>query len=178
MGKSNLNMGKLLGILLLVGGALVGVVVLALMLVYRSEGNLSSGAATLGIALGFIVLVLPQWGVGGFLLWRGGQDAAVSGKIAQQRKLLDMVKSRGQIHIDDLVIELGSSRDAVHDMIYQLVGMGLFSGYINWDEGVLYSQQARELRELTHCQHCNGELQLAGKGVVRCPYCGTEYFLD
>jgi len=171
-------MGRVLGFVLIAGGALVGIIVIVLMSVYRGEGSLSGGAATLGAALGIIVLVLPQWGVGTYLLWKGGQEAAVSAKANQQRKLLDMVKSRGQIDISDLVIELGSSKGEVQDMIHQVVGMGLYSGYINWDEGMLYSREAVELREMSHCYNCNGELQLAGKGVSKCPYCDTEYFLD
>ena len=63
-------------------------------------------------------------------------------------------------------------------MIYELVNMGLYSGYINWSEGTLYSSEASELRTLDRCKNCNGQLELAGKGVIRCPYCGTEYFLS
>ncbi len=170
-------MGKVLGFILIAGGVLVGAVIIVLMNVYRGEG-LSGGAATLGAALGIMVLVLPKWGVGAFLLWKGGQETAVSAKAAQQRKLLDMVKSRGQLDISDLVIELGSTKNEVVDMIHQVVGMGLYTGYINWDEGMLYSRQAIELREMTNCYNCNGELKLAGVGVSKCPYCGTEYFLD
>ena len=174
----NANMGKFLGIALIVGGLVVGIIVVVLMNVYRSEGNLTAGAATLGMALGLLILVLPQWGFGAFFLWRGQQDTAVNQKAAQQRKLLDMVKTRGQIYISDLVIELNETRDDVYNMLHQLVGMGLFSGYINWDEGVLYSREARELREITNCYNCTGELELAGKGIIKCPWCGTEYYLD
>ena len=171
-------MGRVLGFVLIAGGVLVGIVIVVLMSVYRGEGSLSAGAATLGAALGMIVLVLPQLGVGAFLLWKGGQETAVTAKAAQQRKVLDMVKSRGQLDISDLVIELGSTKDEVVNMIHQIVGMGLYTGYINWDEGMLYSRQAIELREMTNCYNCNGELKLAGVGVSKCPYCGTEYFLD
>lgn len=171
-------MGKTLGLILIAGGIILGAIIVVLMGVYRGEGSLSAGAATLGAVLGFVVLVLPQLGFGAFLLWKGSQETAVAAKATEQRKILDMVKSRGQIDIGDLVIELNSTRNEVQDMIHQLVGMGLFSGYINWDEGMLYSRQAKELRNLTNCYNCNGELQLAGTGVVRCPYCGTEYFLD
>jgi hypothetical protein len=171
-------MGRTLGIILIIGGVAAGIVIAALVAVYRGEGNLSSGAATLGFALGFLVLVLPLLGGGAFMLWRGGKEAAAEAEADKQRDLLNMVKTRGQVAISDLVIELRSSRDEVNHMLHELVGMGLFSGYVNWDEGMLYSRQASELRKLTNCQHCDGELELAGKGVVRCPYCGTEYFLD
>lgn len=90
-------MGKTLGLILIAGGVIVGVIVTVLMVVYRGEGRLSAGGMALGITLGFLVLVLPQLGFGAFLLWKGGQDAAVSAKAQEQRQLLDMVKTRGQI---------------------------------------------------------------------------------
>jgi hypothetical protein len=70
-----------------------------------------------------------------------------------------------------------SSVDSVKDMIYQLVGLQVFSGYINWEKGVLYSSDASKLRELSKCKNCGGEIKLVGKGVVTCKFCGTEYFL-
>ena len=171
-------MGRILGIGLIIGGLFVAIILSVLMFVYVGEGSLSRGAAVLGFAIGFIVLVLPQWGVGGFMLWKGGQDMAADARADQQRKLLNIVKTRGQVDIGDLVIEMQSDRDSVKQMLHDLVGMGLFSGYVNWDEGVLYSQEAGQLRDLTRCRHCDGEVELAGKGVIRCPYCGTEYFLE
>ena len=174
----NANMGRFLGIALLVGGFIVGAIIIVLMNTYRNEGSLSAGAATLGTAIFLIVLVLPQLGFGAFFLWRGQQDTAVAEDAAMSRKLLDIVKSKGQIHVSDLVIELNSTRETVHNTIHKLVGMGLYSGYINWENGVLYSKQATELRELKNCYNCTGELELAGQGVIKCPWCGTEYFLD
>jgi hypothetical protein len=171
-------MGRTLGLILVAGGIIVGVIIVVLMLVYNGEGRLTPGGTALGITLGFLVLVLPQLGFGAFLLWKGGQETAVTARAQQQRQLLDMVKTRGQIAISDLVIELDSNRETVQKNLYQLVGMGLFSGYVNWEEGMLYSRQANELHQLNKCEHCGGELELAGKGVIRCPFCGTEYFLE
>jgi hypothetical protein len=170
-------MGRTIGIILIAGGIIVGIIITVLMSVYNNEGSLSSGAATLGWVLGIVVLVLPQLGIGGFMLWKGGQEAAASAQANKQREILNIVKTRGQIGISDLVIEMQSSRDEVQQMLHELVGMGLFAGYVNWDEGMLYSRQASELRQLSQCENCAGELELAGKGVIRCPYCGTEYFL-
>lgn len=171
-------MGRILGFALLGGGLLVSILVIGLMTTYYGEGSLTAGAAFLGVFLGLVILVLPQFGVGAVLLWRGGQEAKEGAYAAQQRQLLDIVKTRGQVNIADLVIEMKSSRDQVQKMLNELVGMGLFAGYVNWEKGVLYSRQASQLRQLKQCENCSGQLELAGKGVVRCPYCGTEYFLD
>jgi len=171
-------MGRTLGYILIAGGVIVGIIITVLMVVYRGEGRLTAGGMALGITLGLLILVLPQLGVGAYMIWKGGEDAQITQRARQQRQLLDIVKTRGQIGISDLVIEMNSTRDNVQQMLYQLVGMGLFAGYVNWDEGMLYSRQAKELRALNQCEHCGGELALAGKGVIRCPYCGTEYFLD
>jgi hypothetical protein len=170
-------MGKNLGIILIIGGLVVGGIIVALMTVYRNEGSLTSGAATLGIVLGFLVLVLPQLGFGAYLLLRGRQEAVVAESAGKQRQMLGMIKARGQVNIADLAIDLRTNRDEVQRMIYELVNMGLYSGYINWSEGTLYSSEASELRTLDRCKQCNGQLELAGKGVIRCPFCGTEYFL-
>ncbi|CUS02027.2 conserved protein of unknown function [Candidatus Promineifilum breve] len=170
-------MGKNLGTILIIGGIVVGLVIVGLMAVYRSEGSLTSGAATLGIVIGFLVLVLPQLGFGAYLLLRGRQDAAVAASAGKQRQMLGMIKARGQVNIADLAIDLRTSRDEVQRMVYELVNMGLYSGYVNWSEGTLYSSEASELRTLDRCKNCSGQLELAGKGVIRCPFCGTEYFL-
>lgn len=170
-------MGRTLGIILIIGG-LVGLLLVAvLMAVYWGEGGLSGGAATLGFTL-FAIIPLLLVGGGVFLFWQGGQEAAAMGQVKQQRLLLNIVKTQGQVAISDLVLEMNSSRDAVQQMLYDLVGKGLFSGYVVWDEGMLYSREASQLRDMTQCQNCGGQLELGGKGVVRCPFCGTEYFLD
>jgi hypothetical protein len=170
-------MGRTLGIILIVGGIAVFIILALLMGVFSGEVTSRSGAM-LGMAIGTIVLVLPMIGVGAFFVWKGGREAVAAAEADKQRQLLNMVKTRGQVAISDLVIELKSSRDEVNEMLGQLVGMGLFSGYVNWDEGMLYSRQASELRQLSNCENCGGELELAGKGIIRCPYCGTEYYLN
>jgi hypothetical protein len=171
-------MGKTLGIILIIGGIVVGAIVISLMTTYRAEGSLSAGAAMLGIVLGLLVLVLPQLGFGAYLLLRGRQEAVVAESASKQRQMLGMIKARGQVNIADMAIDLRLSRDEVQNQLYELVNMGLYSGYVNWTEGTLYSSEAAELRTLDRCKNCSGQLELAGKGVIRCPFCGTEYFLN
>jgi len=95
----------------------------------------------------------------------------------RQTRLAAIVTARGQIRMDDLAYELSAPGDLTRTWMYELVKRGEFSGYINWDEGILYSKEAQRLTEAGRCPHCNGELSLAGKGVIRCRYCSSEIFL-
>lgn len=170
-------MGRTIGFILIAAGAAGCLLVTALMGAYVMEGSLGPGAAVLGFALGGLVMLLPL-GAGAFMVWKGRQEAQDQAEASKQRQLLNMVKTRGQVAVSDLAIEMDVSRDKVQTMLHDLVGKGLFSGYVNWDEGMLYSRQAGELRERNTCEVCGGQLELAGQGVIRCPYCGTEYFLE
>ena len=170
-------MGRTIGIILIAIGVIGCIILTALMGSYVMDDALSNSAAILGFALGAAILIIPLAG-GVFMLWKGQQEVAAGAQAQKQRQLLNMVKTRGQVAISDLAIEMNSSRDEVQNMLHDLVGKGLFSGYVNWDEGTLYSRQASELRERNTCEVCGGQLELAGHGVIRCPYCGTEYFLE
>jgi hypothetical protein len=174
-----MNSGRVVG-LLLIGGAvlicLLGAIVVLPRMAADGPERLTAAAAALGLGLAAIV-ALPLAGIGVFMLVRSTAEAKTDVAAQKQRRLLDMVTSRGQLPLSDAAVELQVPRDEVKNWIYRLVGLGAFTGYINWDEGVLYSAQASQLRELTKCKNCGGELKLAGKGVVKCPYCGTEYFL-
>jgi DNA-directed RNA polymerase subunit RPC12/RpoP len=64
----------------------------------------------------------------------------------------------------------------VKNYIYDLVGKGLFTGYIDWQSSTLYAKEAGAMQS-TKCPNCGGVRELVGKGVVKCPYCGAELFL-
>src|SRR5690606_1088433 len=172
-------MGRNLGYILIGVGLVAAVLIAAVMFVPATGENASRSmdAAVLGFALFSVVWILPL-AAGIFMLYKGGQEAVVAERAAQQRKLLNIVKTQGQVPVSDIAIAMNATREEVQNLLYDLVGRGLFSGYVNWDEGMLYSEQASELRERATCAVCGGQLELAGQGVIRCPYCGTEYFLD
>ena len=93
------------------------------------------------------------------------------------RNILNSVMTRGRVSIPDLAIEGDLTRDQVKDYIYDLIGKDLFRGYVNWDKGELVSAEAAQIKDGT-CPNCGGRLELAGKGLVRCPFCGTETYLS
>lgn len=168
--------GRLAGIILVIVGIFICLGGSAVS--YFSTRDVETGA-TAGLVLGLVLslfIAIPFVGAGIYLVIRGRAEEKELSDIARQRKILDMVKTRGQVDISDLVFELRSTSDQVRDDIYKLVGMGLFTGYVNWNEGVLYSREASQLTG-NKCPNCGGEQEFAGKGVITCKYCGADIFL-
>jgi len=168
--------GKTIGIIMIVVGIAIALVA-ALFFASGAASGSTTSAMILGFGLVFIVGVLPLGGVGGFLFVKGRQEAAAFAEVEKEKKVLNMVLTQGQVRVAEVALELNATHDQVKEWIYDLVGKGLFTGYINWDEGILYSKQGSELGP-NKCPNCGGQLELAGKGVVSCPYCGTEIFLS
>jgi len=166
-----MNTGRTLGIILIIGGIVLCLLIAAVSLTSAQ----TTGGRVLGAVFGAL-LGAPMVAVGAFILFRAQQEARELAVAQQQKKLLGMVRAQGRVNIAEAALELRVGRDTVKEWVYDLVNKGLFTGYINWDQGDLISVDAAQMRT-NKCPHCGGELELAGKGVVRCPYCGTEIFL-
>lgn len=169
------GLGRLTGAIFVFIGAAILIVTGLWLGTAAAERGQASGAI-LGIALIFIFVVLPFLGVGVYLLVRGKSEAKEFAEVEKEKKILNIVETGGQARVSDLALETNLSRDQVKNYVYDLVGKGLFTGYIDWKDGVLYAKQASELKT-GKCPNCGGQLELAGKGVIKCPYCGAETFL-
>ena len=168
-----LGSGRVSGALLLIGGLIFGLGGGAWIAV--------SGASTPGKVLGLVLLmiiVLPMILGGIFLLFRGQAEVRDEAEVKKQRMVLNMVETRGKVRIADIALEINGTRDQVQKYVYDLVGKGLFTGYVNWQQGELLAVDARQMQANQTCPNCGGKLELAGKGLVQCPFCGSEIFLS
>ena len=169
--------GRTLGIILIVVALIALLVASALLITQATTGETTVTGAILGIFIVLIVFVLPLGGGGVYLLSKSRQESAEYSQIAKEKKILNMVLAQGKVTFSEVALELNEPIDRVEEMVRDLVGKNLFSGAINWEDGVLYSKQASQMKADRKCPNCGGELTLAGKGVIKCPFCGSEVFL-
>jgi len=167
--------GKTVGCILVATALIIMLVAAIWLFSGLSEGKVEWTGFLLGLVL-VGLLTLPLLGGGAFLLVRGRGEVQQFAKAKEQKKILNIIQTQGQVNVAELAIEMDLTRDQIKDYIYDLVGKGLFIGYINWNEGVLYARQASEMRT-TKCPNCGGVREVVGKGIVMCPYCGSELFL-
>ncbi|GIW07035.1 MAG: hypothetical protein KatS3mg060_1840 [Dehalococcoidia bacterium] len=169
-------MGRVLGIILIA----VGVGICALVSLFLGSGlitnQLTLAGAVLGVALFGGVPLILLGGVGGFIFMRGRAEEKELAEIRKKERLLGMISAQGQVSLGSAMIEMKMTRDEVQNAIYDLVNQGLFAGYIDWTTQTFYSKDAAQVGS-TKCPNCGGVREVAGKGIVRCPYCGVTLFI-
>jgi DNA-directed RNA polymerase subunit RPC12/RpoP len=170
--------GRVVGLILIAAGVIIGILGAVWLSTNVQSDDLERSGAIFGAAILAAVFVIPLVGVGIYLLMKGRAEAADLAVVDRQRKLLGIIGTRGQVSIGDAVLEMNSTREQVQSDLHALVSRGLFSGYVDWSKGMLYSVEASKLQGRTTCPNCGGQLQLAGKGLIKCPYCGAEIFLQ
>jgi hypothetical protein len=167
--------GKLIGVILIVFSVALAVVPAVMLLPNLLNGTLKAGGFMIceGPA---ILLALLIAGAGMYFVISGKKEEQVSFEVEKEQKILNMIETRGKLRIADVAYELNITRDQAIAYIYDLVGKRLFTGYVDWQGGIIQSQEAKDIPQ-HKCPNCGGELELAGKGTVKCPYCGSEIFM-
>lgn len=167
-----------------VGGVLIAVAIgLLLIALLFLGGAFAAGRFVKTGAAGFIcwltpalVLSLVIAAAGVYMLMSGRAEEKELLDVEKEKAVLNIIETRGKARLAEIAIELNLTQDQVKQYIYDLVGKKLFTGYVDWKGGVLQSKEAKDLPQKT-CPNCGGELELAGKGTIKCPYCGAETFL-
>lgn len=93
-----------------------------------------------------------------------------------KEKMLNIIESRGKVNLQLLAKELKVSSKALEGLIYEVVGEKRFKGYIDWRAGEIFMDTAIKM-ESNRCPTCGAFVEMVGKDLVKCPYCGTETFL-
>ena len=144
------------------------------------EGQLRGGGAALTIGCGVLIALV----VGGFGVWflmQGRTEATQFAEVEKEKRILNIVQTQGTVRISDMALETNMPLDGVKAAIYDLVGKGLFTGYVDWKAGKLVSSDAAAINQAVvtgKCPNCGAPQVVAGKGVIRCEYCGAEFFLS
>jgi hypothetical protein len=165
--------GRTTGLIMVGAGLILALGIWGWLIAGLSEDNVGGSGAVLGFVFS-LVLIIPLVGGGIYFLVKGSAEAKDIAKVQSQRRLLDIVTTKGSVSVPDLVLDLNTSKEQVQHDLYELVGRGLFSGYVDWEKGMLYSVEASKLQGQKTCPNCGGALELAGKGLIKCPYCGAD----
>lgn len=168
--------GRIIGMILIGVGILVAI--LGVMYFLTNTGT-DSAAKTLGI--GFCLV--PAALIAGFGVWfmmQGKTETVQFAEVEKQKKILNMVATQGTVQLGTIALETGMTADQVKNALYDLVGKGLFTGYVDWKGGKLVSADAASINQAVisgKCPNCGAPQVVGGKGVIRCEYCGTEFFI-
>jgi len=168
--------GKMIGLALMIGSALLLMAFGAWAVTALGASETTSGGGVLGMLLALLIMA-PIFGIGAYLFRKGGAEQKEFAQVQKEKQILNAVLTRGQVTVSELVAEMQRPHEEIEQMIHDLVGKQLFSGAINWDKGILYSVDSQKLTGDSKCPNCGGDLVFAGKGLIACPYCGSQVFL-
>jgi hypothetical protein len=111
---------------------------------------------------------------------QGRGEATQFAEVEKEKKILNMVSTQGTVQLGNVALETGMTLDQVKNALYDLVGKGLFTGYVDWKVGKLVSADAAVINQAVvtgKCPNCGAPQVVGGKGVIRCEYCGAEFFI-
>ncbi len=146
-------------------------------------GRIASGESLEQIALPLILIFVPLTGLVGlgiYLYVRGGVVPAVQAApvstLQTQREMMALLRDRQQSSLSELAQLLKTGSEDLPPMIYELVRLDLFHGYLNPERDIVALLPTDQVNRLTQCAVCGAALASDGWTTLRCGTCGTEYF--
>lgn len=99
-------------------------------------------------------------------------------RLAEKKSALaGLAEARGSVTMAQAGAELGVSQDTLKAWIYELVGEGRFKGSVDWRTGTLFGSAPRTQGSSATCASCGGQLATAGRGILHCAHCDTDWFV-
>lgn len=166
-----------LGIALSVIGFAIAVTAGLILAVRFSRGETEMGGVIVSAAAVFIpVGLLVAAGIYLYVRQAPREEAEPESTMPQQREIVVWLNSQSQVRIADVARTMSIDVEQVERMVHELISLRVFSGYVNWQAGVLVRIDADRLRAMQRCQTCDSPLDLASNSGA-CSVCQTEYFL-
>lgn len=112
----------------------------------RAEMSLSELA--LGGIVAFVV-VTPIYLFGTYWYVQGSRDIPDVGtsEMEIQRALIDLMRVRREISFAEAAAELEIDQATVREQIESLMALGIFTGRVDWDAGVIHAEDALMLSD-------------------------------
>lgn len=119
----------------------------------------------------------PLFGYGILTYARSTEDEAyaTNDDMEKPRLLLDYLHEHGQSDISILAKELDTTPSNIKQYINELSELSLFSGIIDWDNGLIALAKPSVIEALDICKSCKNPIKIYGN-VTTCQHCGTEYY--
>ncbi|HEY0068985.1 MAG TPA: hypothetical protein VGE04_03360, partial [Chloroflexia bacterium] len=135
--------GRVIG-LVLIGVAVVmllgaGIFVFGQMNQTGTQLQSGGAALTMGCAL-LVAAVVAGFGV--WFLMQGRSEAVQFADVEKEKRILNIIQTQGTVQLGTVALETNMPMDQVKSAIYDLVGKGLFTGYVDWKGGKLVSSDA------------------------------------
>jgi len=170
-----MNAGRMIAIGAMVIGFALAAIASFFFATQVQSGALNTEGLLVGAFIAFVVIAsIVIFGI--YLYVQSEADGEPESQMAKQRRLLDWLHDQGTLSLQQIYLELDIDKDDLTEMLDELVGLGAYSGYLNWEDETLHSVSASELRNLHQCKQCNNFISVQGKGVI-CQTCGTHYML-
>lgn len=88
-------------------------------------------------------------------------------------RLFTILKDRQEMSFAEIGEALGVSEQEAHLAVRHLITKKLFTGYVNWAEGIVYPRPDMTFEEAT-CPACGSVVKTTPRGTKKCAACGAE----
>ena len=109
-----------------------------------AASNLAPGPL---LVRGFIVfiVVIPIFGFGIYQYVTSDTESSGLSDTELQLKLMDIIRQKGRISLEDLATELNVSVGTITQLVEDLAALDIFTGYIDWGNQIIYATRPQEL---------------------------------